>query len=90
MKNEVEIRKLSEEERKKLGVEAWPIWTCDPSTFDWHYDDDEDCCILEGQVTVRTPAGEVSFGPGDYVSFPKGLSCTWVVSKAVRKHYRFR
>lgn len=86
----VEIRKLSAEEKLKLGVDAWPIWTCEESTFDWHYDEDEDCYILEGQVTVKTPAGEVSFGPGDYVSFPKGLLCKWTVTRAVRKHYRFR
>lgn len=86
----VEIRKVSAEEKLNLGIDAWPIWACEASTFDWHYDEDEDCYILEGQVTVKTPAGDVRFGPGDYVSFPKGLSCTWTVTKAVRKHYRFR
>lgn len=86
----VEIRKLSDAEKAKLGVASWPIWTCEAIAFDWHYDEDEDCFILEGQVTVKTPSGDVSFGPGDYVSFPKGLSCTWTVTKAVRKHYRFR
>ncbi len=86
---EIDIRKIADAERKKLGVEAWPIWTCDVSVFDWHYDDDETCYILDGQVTVKTKSGSVSFGPGDLVKFPKGLSCKWEVSKPVRKHYNF-
>jgi uncharacterized cupin superfamily protein len=41
------------------------------------------------EVTVKTDRGEVVLRPGDLVTFPKGLSCTWQVSKAVRKHYQF-
>jgi len=26
---------------------------------------------------------------GDLVTFPAGLSCTWDVKKALRKHYQF-
>jgi uncharacterized cupin superfamily protein len=44
---------------------------------------------MEGDVTVRTREGEVSFGPGDLVTFPEGLSCEWHVKKPVKKHYRF-
>ena len=46
--------------------------------------------ILEGEVTVTPDAGEpVTFGPGDMVEFSAGLSCTWDVHKAVKKHYKF-
>ncbi|BFG37250.1 hypothetical protein CerSpe_235240 [Prunus speciosa] len=31
----------------------------------------------------------VEFGAGDLVTIPKGLSCTWDVSVAVDKHYKF-
>lgn len=85
----VEVRKPREGELESLGVPGWPVWTCPPSSFDWSYDDRETCYILEGEVTVVTPDGEVSFGKGDLVVFPKGLNCTWEVRKAVRKHYRF-
>ena len=75
---------------KELGIKQWPIWTCDPSAFPWTYSDKETCLILEGDVTVTPDGGEgVSFGAGDLVVFPQGMSCTWEVHKAVRKHYRF-
>jgi uncharacterized cupin superfamily protein len=77
-------------EQKKLDdfrVSAWPIWEKEVSTFDWTYDEREICLFLEGDVTVKTKDGEISFGKGDLVTFPQGLSCTWVVKKPVKKHY---
>ncbi len=74
---------------KSLDIISWPIWTKEPSTFDWHYDDRETCFFLAGEVVVRTAEGEVRMGKGDLVTFPKGLSCTWHIKQAVRKHYRF-
>lgn len=74
---------------EELRVRTWEIWTKEPSTFDWRYDEREVCYFLEGDVTVRTADGETSFGKGDLVTFPMGLACTWVVKQAVRKHYRF-
>ena len=85
----IEVHKATEAEIKKLGAKKWPIWECEPSTFDYHYDEKETCLILEGQVTVEAPEQKVSFGPGDLVVFPKGLSCKWIVSQAVKKHYKF-
>jgi uncharacterized cupin superfamily protein len=75
----------------ELGCRKWPIWTKEESEFEWSYDEPEACLFLEGEVVV-TPGGggaPVRFGKGDFVQFPKGLSCTWKVLKAVRKHYRF-
>ena len=79
-----EVRRL-----KILDVISWPIWTKEPSTFEWRYDEREMCYFLEGEVVVKTDRGEVVLRPGDLATFPQGLSCTWHVSKAVRKHYRF-
>lgn len=87
--SEIEVRKPSEEELEEMGVRDWPIWECDPSTFDWEYSDTETCYLLEGDVTVKTPTGNVHFGEGDLVVFPKGLKCVWKVAEHVRKHYRF-
>ena len=81
----VTVKKPSEEEIKTC--KTWPIWTCQPSTFDWSYTQKETCLILEGQVTVTDTENSVSFGPGDLVVFPEDLDCTWNVQKAVRKHY---
>ncbi len=73
-----------------LGVRSWPIWTKEPSTFPWTYDESETCYFLEGDVVVTPETGEpVEVGKGDLVTFPPGMSCTWEVRKAVRKHYRF-
>ncbi len=85
----IEIRKLSEEEMKSLGVFTWPTWECGVSKFDWTYTDKETCYLLEGQVTVECDGKSVSFGKGDFVVFPKGLKCVWKVTAPVRKHYRF-
>ena len=85
----IKVEKPTAQKLKDLNVTAWPIWTKEPSTFDWHYDDPETCYFLEGDVTVDTKEGEVSFSKGDLVVFPRGLSCTWHVKKAVRKHYQF-
>ena len=83
----ISVRKPTDEERKDMQKE--PIWTSEVKTFPWHYDDKETCLILEGEVTVKTGDGDVSFGPGDLVTFPQGLDCQWDVKKPVRKHYRF-
>ena len=74
----------------ELGVFGWPIWEKEASEFPWYYDAKETCYLLEGEVTVIPDGGDpVSFGAGHLVTFPAGMSCTWKISKAVRKHYRF-
>lgn len=87
---DVTIRKPNDQETSKC--KSWPIWTCEPSRFDWDYTQTETCLILEGSVEVsgRPDSGEsVSFGPGDLVEFPVGLKCVWNVKEAVKKHYNF-
>lgn len=77
-------------ELEQQGVFNWPIWEKEPSAFPWSYDDKETCYLLEGGVTVTPDGGEpVSFGAGDLVTFPAGMSCHWDIKAAVRKHYNF-
>lgn len=85
---EIKIEKATEEKLKKLGTDKWSSWECEPSTFDWSYDSNEDCYILKGRAKVKTSTQEVEFGKGDLVSFPKGLSCTWTVVDKIEKVYR--
>lgn len=88
---EVEVRKMSEEELQDLDVRNWPIWEKEVSRFDWHYDETEECYLLAGRVTVETGDGKsVSFGKGDFVVFPAGLSCVWDIKEPVKKHYNFK
>jgi len=82
------VRKPTEAEITEFRMK--PTWGCEVSEFNWHYDDEEVCILTEGEVTVTYDGGSASFGAGDYVQFPRGLSCVWKVTKPVRKHYEFR
>ena len=74
------------------GVWDWSTWGCSASTFPWTYDSSESCYLLNGKVIVTPSDGRqppVTFGKGDFVTFPAGMSCTWEVVEAVQKHYMF-
>ena len=85
---EIIVRKPTEADKSEMRTK--PIWSCGVSEFDWYYDSSEICLIIGGEVIVEYDGGSVSFGAGDYVTFPKGLSCVWKVTKPVRKHYVFK
>lgn len=85
----IQVMKLSSDEIKAKGILNWPVWTKEVSDFDWYYDTEEQCLFLEGEVSVDTDEGSISFGAGDYVVFPAGLKCVWHVKSPVRKHYKF-
>jgi uncharacterized protein len=84
---DVVVKKPSENE--SATCRSWPIWTCEPSNFDWIYTEKETCLLIEGKVTVTDGKDSVSFGPGDLVVFPEGLECNWNVQEAVKKYYNF-
>jgi len=85
------IEKPDKEKLTSQGVFSWPIWEKEVSIFDWHYDSIEECYLLEGKVVVETEDGNtVEFGKGDFVTFPKNLSCKWEVKEPVKKHYNFK
>lgn len=86
--SEVKVEKPSRGKLDSLEIDKWSPWECEPSTFDWQYDEDETCYLFEGKVKVKTPEGEIEFGKGDLVKFPKGLKCTWTVIEKVRKVYK--
>ena len=85
----ITVTQPSEDDLKELGVSSWPIWTCEASKFNWHYDQKETCYLLEGKVTATAEGQQVSFGAGDLVVFPEGLDCVWDVAVPVKKHYKF-
>ena len=67
-----------------------PIWEKEAGVFDWTYEEAETCYVIEGAARVRMPdGGEVAFGVGDLVTFPRGLTCIWEITRGLRKHYRF-
>eukprot|EP00804_Cyclotella_cryptica_P005426 CCRYP_002969-RA/>CCRYP_002969-RA protein AED:0.00 eAED:0.00 QI:30/1/1/1/0/0.5/2/417/156 len=85
------VTQPTEEFLEKKGVFSWSKWSCPPSKFPWTYDSTESCYLLQGQVTVTPTDGRkpATFGKGDFVTFPSGMSCTWDVSEGVEKHYMF-
>ena len=85
--SEIQVTKPSDEQIAEAT--QWPTWSCDVSTFDWHYDQQETCYVLAGEVTVTAGGEQVSFGPGDMVVFPRGMDCVWKVTAPVKKHYKF-
>ncbi|KAI4301995.1 hypothetical protein L6164_035219 [Bauhinia variegata] len=86
-------RNPSKSRLSELGINSWPKWGCPPGKYMLKFDAQETCYLLRGKVKVY-PKGSsssefVEFGSGDLVIIPKGLSCTWDVSVAVDKHYKF-
>lgn len=80
----------SEARLKALGILSCPTWSKEPSTFPWYYQQREIAYILAGEVSVTADDGEsVSFSAGDLVTFESGLSCTWKITKHLKKHYLF-
>ena len=87
----INIKKPTDKDLEAKGVLSWPIWEKEISRFDWHYDSTEECFLLEGKVVVETEGGDqVVFEKGDFVTFPKGLSCIWDIKAPVKKHYNFK
>ena len=86
----IRIEQLTQDEIEDRGIGSWPIWEKEVSRFDWHYDQTEECLILEGRVMVESSDGEVEIKAGDFVTFPAGLSCVWDIKEPVKKHYNFR
>jgi len=73
----------------QYGIKSWPIWECEPSKFQWNYDDKEICLIIKGQAKISTKNGDIYFiKAGDLVEFPAGLNCEWEVTNSIKKHYR--
>jgi len=81
------IRKPEPQEIETMQTK--PIWTCDPSEFEYSYDQTETCLILEGKVEVTYDKAVYSFQAGDLVVFEKGVKCRWRILDAVKKHYQF-
>jgi uncharacterized protein len=68
------------------GTASTYFWDCTAGRFNWFYSFDETFHILEGEVTLKDPAGNSRrVTAGDTVFFPVGSSAEWTVDKYVRK-----
>lgn len=88
--SKIEKEKPDQGKLDELGIDNWSPWECEPSSFPWQYGDKETAYVFEGRVTVETQDGDkVDIEPGDLVTFPKGMKCTWTVHEKIRKVYKF-
>lgn len=85
----IKVEKPSKEKLEALAINNWSPWECEPSTFEWQYDEDETCYILEGKAKIKTATEEIEINKGDLVKFPKGLKCTWRIEEKIKKVYKF-
>jgi len=86
----ITVRKVSDDDHIKLGINEWPVWGCDVSTFPWTYYETETALILSGKVIVTPTDGDaVEIQSGDLVTFPEGMRCVWDVKEKLKKHYYF-
>ena len=81
------VKKPTAAEKEK--AKKWPVWEHEPGNFPWEYKEKETCLIIEGKAVAHTDSGDFEFGKGDWVVFPKGLSCTWAIEESIKKHYKF-
>ena len=72
-----------------LGVSKWPTWQKEVSVFPWTFHEQEIAYILEGECVITPNGGTaVTFGKGDLVTFPAGITASWEVRKPLHKHYQ--
>jgi len=85
----------------KKDAAGWKRWFSEdhpqepPTSGKFHYEYtehyEERILVESGRATVRPDDGSpaISFGPGDFVTFTRGLSCIWEVQKPIIKRYCF-
>ncbi|KAJ8467810.1 hypothetical protein OPV22_030362 [Ensete ventricosum] len=78
---------------EELGINSWLKWGCPPGRYPIKFEAEETCYLVKGKVEVYFMGSSGSecmeISGGDFVTFPKGLSCIWVVSAPVDKYYKF-
>jgi uncharacterized cupin superfamily protein len=69
------------------GRLAAAVWRAEPCAFDYVFDSDEACYVLEGEASVHLPdRGEtVDLRAGDTAWFPEGTRAVWTVKRTFRK-----
>jgi uncharacterized cupin superfamily protein len=88
--NAIKVEKNpSASQLETLGTSKWPTWKKEVSVFPWTFPEQEIAYILEGECVI-TPTGgtPVTFGKGDLVTFPAGMTANWEVKQPLYKHYK--
>ncbi len=85
----IKVMSKSRDELEDKNVFSWPIWEKEKSEFDWEYSEKEQCYILKGKAVIKPENSnkKVTIKKGDFVEFPKGMSCRWKILEDIKKHY---
>ena len=70
-----------------LNVDDWPIAQEEVGQFEKYYIQSELNYILEGAGSVSAGNETVHFEVGDLVTVMPETTCTWNITKAIRRHY---
>lgn len=73
---------LSESPRLGAG-----LMVMEETTFSWHLEYDEIDYVIEGQLTVHSPGGSITAGPGQVILIPKGSSIQFSAPEKARFLY---
>jgi uncharacterized protein len=74
----------------KRGIKNWPVWEKEPSRYEWSYDCDEECYIIEGEFSIESEEGTFHYKAGDFITFKEGFRCVWDIRHDVVMHYNFK
>ena len=90
------VEKATPELKAELGVNSWGVWSTEGSPRYKTgvrsplkvYDGNELSFLISGSVEITPEDGEpVLVSAGDFVTFPSGFRCYWLVKEVVTKHY---
>ncbi|MES2181921.1 MAG: cupin domain-containing protein [Pseudomonadota bacterium] len=88
--NKITVEKNPAQSRlDTLGVSKWATWQKEVSVFPWVFPEQEIAYILAGECVITPTGGSpVTFGKGDLVTFPAGMTASWEVKQPLHKHYQ--
>lgn len=68
------------------GLSSTHLWECSAGAFAWRFSVEETVLILDGEVRVTSPGGQVrTLRAGDVGHFPAHTTWLWEVDRHVRK-----
>lgn len=68
------------------GLASTHLWECSAGAFAWRFSVEETVLILDGEVRVTSPGGQVrTLRAGDVGHFPAHTTWLWEVDRHVRK-----
>ncbi|PWJ42012.1 cupin domain-containing protein [Sediminitomix flava] len=83
----IEVRKISTNERNAKGVSNWEQESMEKSEFSHFSEHAESFYILKGSARISSEHGQVEIEKNDYVVIPKGMECRWEVHENTIYHH---